>query len=309
MWGVIVVIVLVATMLAVTTTWASGDGDDGGISIVRVRTRAEQKQWSAVLRRFEVRSAQLYPVSEADSFRIDHGRDYFAFFRRMSMTVHVRLCVVTATKEVVGSGCSVLRRLSPDWRHPEQLDDAWYICDLRVLESFRGRRLPSRMLLGTVLSSYLQCSRCFAVIMHDGTIGKVLRLADRVRVRLRPSCVLRVYSLGQRAMLRAQPLLESERGPLCYRSMADVKRFVLTSTGKTMRMLHVNFHRFDRALVHVEPFVTNPMIGFRHMFCLPENDPLICMLDMHGIRSHVRATVLSYGMDHHDFAALQTSEI
>lgn len=326
-WSVAVLLLVLGVLAAIAFRSGLLSGD---VRVVGVTTRVEQKAWSRALRQFEKHSRQLYPLGDHESFYIDHGHDYFAFFRRMSPSINMRLCIKadrqgrfterpirSSEEQVVGAGCGVLRKLAADWRRPAHLEQAWYICDLRILEAYRGRRLPFRMLLNTVVKSYLQCGRCFGITMHPAHHatageGKVSRLAGRVwagPVHLTPTCVLLIYSLDCRTMKRAQRILEAERGPLGYRSTDGVKRLVVQSTGKAMSLLHVNFHRFDRALVHVEPYLAEPKPDFQHMFCLPETDPLVLMLDAHDVRTDVRATVLAYGMNHFDFCAIQTSEI
>jgi hypothetical protein len=171
------------------------------------------------------------------------------------------------------------------------------------------------MLLGTLASSYWRCGRAFGITMETERRGKVARLAERVRpgpVRFRPVCRLILYSLDAATMRRAAPLLQSERGPLCYRSLKNQKDLVLTSTGKPLPLLHVNFRRFDPTLsveARRDQGRPEPADGHTHMFCLPENDPLVTLLRSEHIVSNAGARVFAHNMDHFDFAFVQTSEI
>lgn len=290
-----------------------------GVRVVGVESAADRAALNDALCRYDremAASSDPYPLGDHDSFRLRHGADYFAFFLRMATTrgaINFRACL--SARNVVGSGCGVLRQIPADWRRPSALDEAWYVCDLRVTPTRRGKRLPAQMLLGTLAASYWRCRRAFGITMETDPRGAVGRLAERVRpgpVHFTEACRLLLYSLDAKQMRAAAPYLVVERGPLCYRSLRGVKDLVLTSSGQAMPLLHVNFQRFDATLAPTKGDgrrLAEPLEGHTHMFCLPEADPLVVLLKQEAIRHGATARVLAHNMAGFDFAFVQTSEI
>lgn len=238
-----------------------------------------------------------YPLGD-DSFSIDHGADYFAFFERLG---EVRYDLVIEGSTVVAVVARVLRTLSLGPKPTR----CWYLCDLKVLPAYRGRRISTLLAKHSFLTSYKHCPRGYAVTMNPprGT-NRVVRLIQRLPlVPVKASAELLFFSLSAAEMERAHPLVIEHRGPIAYRALRGIKDIVLESTGQPMKLLHVQFGpTADPAQEQTEADAT-------HMFCSPKSDALAQALLAKNFEVSATATVLSHGMNRTNFNFVLTSEI
>lgn len=256
-------------------------------------------------RTFEPRIVELEKVSTyplgSDCFRIDHGPDYFAFFRRLGI---LKYYLVEQDGRPAAVGAGVLRDIpsTPGGRSYR----AWYLCDLKVHPEFRGRHLPLRLLGRVFLPNYLRCRRGYAISMDpsDGSQNRVVRLLRRFRwLPFRLETSLNIYFLSFDEMARCRHLLDAALGPISFLSLRDKKDLILESTGMPIPLLHVQ-HGMCGSYGTAEP---EP--GFAHVLCLPEGDPLIAPLKALEVCSIARASVIAHGMPNRDWRFILTSDI
>lgn len=240
-----------------------------------------------------------YPIGD-DTFRIDHGPDYFAFFDRLGQT---RYYVAVDGDDVVAVGCGVLRTLTPaPGARPRR---AWYLCDLKVHPEHRGRRIPLRILRRAFLPCYLRAPRGYAISMNpgDGRPNRVVKLLSHWRwTPIRQVGELAIWSLDADQARDVEPLIREHRGAVSYLSLAGVKDIVLGSTGQPMPLLHTQFDA--QAGQHPAPRADHV-----HMVCAPEGDPLAQALRARGLTPGAGASLLAHGLRDCDWRFVQTSEI
>ncbi len=269
----------------------------GRVQVVRLsaHTRARWQPRVAALE-----GGAVYPLG-ADTFRLDHGPDYFAFFERLG---RVEYWVALVRREVAAVGCGVLRRVPLRRGGPRVR--AWYLCDLKVAPAHRGAHLPLRMLARGFPWGYLRCPRGYGVTMNpgDGAPNRVVRLVARWRWSpVRAAATLALFSLDPDAMRDAAPLVRAHRGPFGYRSLAGRKDLILGSTGARMPLLHVEWAPPEPGLLPA------PRPDHVHMLCAPEGDPLARALGARGHAPSATATVVAHGLGGCDWRFIQTSEI
>jgi len=238
-----------------------------------------------------------YPLGD-DRFTLDHGEDYFAFFDRLGETRHV---LAVEGGEVIAVGCGVVRTIP---RGGDAIE-AWYLCDLKVRPDARGRRIPLRILASAFPSGVLRCRRGYAISMDPpDRENPVVRLLGRFALApIRRVAGLVLFSLGASAMREAAALLERARGPIGYRSLAGIKDVVLASTGRPMPLLHVQHGPLG------DPATLEPDPGAVHMFCVPDDDPLLASLRSAGLEPSATASVLAHGLDGCRYDFVLTSDI
>jgi hypothetical protein len=263
------------------------------VRVVRITAKNQARYRDAIA---ALEAEAVYPLG-ADSFRIDHGADYFAFFRRLG---ELHYYVAVEDEEVLAVGAGVLRT------EPER---TWYLCDVKVRSRSRGRHLPLRMLSRVFLPNYLKCRRGYAVSMNssDGSPNRIVRLMSRFRWA--PTSVgtrLALFSLDEPGMRLAAPLVQRHRGAMTYLSLAGKKDIILSSTGRAMPLLHV---QFGPAAAAASTCVLSPQAGAVHMFCTPEGDPLHQVLTLAGFQPSASATVIHHRMDRVDWGFILTSDI
>lgn len=234
-----------------------------------------------------------YPLG-GDRFSLDHGDDYFAFFDRLGAVTYY---AALDGERVVGVGCGILRDLLGG--------PAWYLCDLKVHPAYRGRWVPTTLLLHAVPRYYPRCGRGYGITMDpsDGE-NPVVRLFSRVPLIQAPVAARLVfYSLGAAAMADVAPLVARHRGPLSYRSLRGIKDIVLQSTGAPMPLWHVQHGPMAEA---GEP---RPAPDGVHMFCTPEGSALHLDVQGTGLEPDATATVLAHRMGDRTYDFVLTSDI
>jgi len=241
-----------------------------------------------------------YPIGQ-DFFEIDHGQDYFAFFRRLG---EVSPFVVMDDEEVVGLGIGIIRQL------PKTADSeptaAWYGCDLKIRPDYRGRRLPWRVFLHAFPRKYPVCGRGYGISMNPsgGRENPVVRMLGRFSLApLSVGCQLWLYSLTADQMRRNRALVEEHRGPVRFLSLGGVKDIVLESTGQPMPLLHLQFGPC------AADGLEEPQEHNVHMFCAPEDDDLARAMSLAGVEPSATATLVHHRMGSWDWSFVLTSEI
>lgn len=250
--------------------------------------RDERAVWAGPIAALE--AGARYPLGE-DRFRLDHGRDYFAFFDRLG---DVAYYVAAEDGEVLAVGCGMLRRLPG-------VGAAWYIGDLKVRPEHRGRHIPLRMFAAAFVAESPRCRQGYGISMDPpGGENRVLRLFRRFPVApIRHAATLRIWSLDVEEARAALPLLRAHRGEPGWRSLAGVKDLVMESTGRPLPLLHAEYGGAP----------ADPVPGAVHMVCAPDGDALADELRALGLAPSASATVIALGMDGYDWRRVKTSEI
>lgn len=175
----------------------------GQIKIERVRGR-DLSSWGPRLSVLERTS--VYPLG-ADAFRIDHGPDYFAFFRRLGRPAFY---IAHAGGEVAAVACVVHRSIPRSGRKPLR---AIYACDLKVAPAWRGQHIPVRMAWHGILFEYLRCPRGYGISMNvPGKSNRVARLMEHTPIPIRADRCLAIYSLDHERMRSLLPSLREALG-------------------------------------------------------------------------------------------------
>lgn len=255
----------------------------------------------------ELERGVSYPLGD-DRFEIDHGKDYFAFFRRLRggsarlpREDDLRYYVAEQNRELFGILAAV-RRTYPT---SEGLRDAWYLCDLKRSKRHGIAGVARPLLEAFKADSFATERRAFGISMlrSDGS-SPLLRFArgelsgpESVRTRLR------VYRLDARAMRRVEPVLSRRFGAISYLSLEGVKDLVLQSSGRPFGLRHVQYGPFS------VPSDPAPVEGAAHMFCLPADDRAVAELAAAGVSCEAFAMLLGRGVADLDPAAIQTSDI
>lgn len=281
------------------------------ITRVHPRERAAFQARLAALERLAT-----YPLGD-DTFQLDHGPDYFAFFDRLGDVLYG---VALEGDQVAAVGCGVLRRVvTRRGRAPRR---AWYLGDLKVHPDFRGRRIPLRLLGRHFWWNYPRAPRGYGFTMDaPGSESRVAKLFGHWRWSpVRAAGTLGLWSLDADQARAARPLLERHRGPVTFRSLEGIKDLVLGSTGRRMPLLHLEW---DTGVppptgdpARVGRLLPDPQPDHVHMLCAPiaspagPDDPLAADLRALGLHPGATATILAHRMGRDcDWRFALTSEI
>jgi hypothetical protein len=261
---------------------------------------AERAEWGPRVQELEATTS--YPLGD-DSFRIDHGADYFAFFERLGA---LRSFAAVDGDDVLAVGAAVMRRVP---LRSGSLRRAWYLCDLKAGRDRRGRDLALRLLAHAFWRCYWRCPRGYAISMNPagGARNPVARLLGRFRLApLAHAGSLAIFALTPAQFLGWHPLLVAHRGAAALISLAGKKDLILARTGAPMALCHVHFGS-PAAHEHVAP-ETLPADA-TCMVCAPDGDALAVELGRRGAALAGTATILAHRLQSADWRFILTSEI
>lgn len=259
---------------------------------VRALTAAEVAARAAEFAAFE--RAFVYPLGD-DSFHIDHGRDYLAFFRSLGEPFPY---VAETERGVAGVLVAVRRRLADR--------DVFYVCDLKVEAGAAGASV-GRRLLRTFAADKLRdpATPAFGISMNaaDGS-NRLARLAARcVDAGDVQSAQLLFFTFSFAALPYITKALEQTLGKVTWFDPHGTKDIVLASTNAPMPLLHAQHGPCAR------PSAGAPRAGHTHMLCLPAGDPLVATLTGLPVAPMATATILHRGLASFDWRHVLTSDI
>lgn len=246
----------------------------------------------------DLESLATYPFGD-DSFRIDHGDDYFQFFDRLGKVSYY--CVLDGER-LAAVGAGILRDVPLGI--PTQMKKAWYLFDLKVHPDYRGMHLPLLIFRKAAIPSLFQAWRGYAVSMNNEGSNKVAAIFSRARLAaLSIHSVLNIYSLSHEEVRSHRSLLEKHRGPLSFLVLNGIKDLIMSKTALPMPLAHIQFGPMGGQ------GIADSIEGFRHMIAAPAEDPLAQDLAKAGVKVDATATILHYRMAAFDFKFLLTSDI
>jgi GNAT superfamily N-acetyltransferase len=247
-----------------------------------------------------IEQTAFYPLGN-DSFQLDHGDNYFAFFDRLG---DVHYFAALDGERVAAVGAGLLRQLP--YRQGESARLTWYLCDLKVHPDYQRQHLSIRLLHYALQSCMSKCDRGYTISMNsgDGKPNRLVRIYEKFNlVRFRCSSILGIYSVDDVTMRSLEPTLIKYRGKISYLSLQGIKDLKLQSSGKMLPLLHVQWG------ANIQLDISTPLAGYTHMFCVPSGDDLAIALQAKGIFPHASASLVSHGMDRSDWRFILTSDI
>lgn len=246
----------------------------------------------------------IYPLGK-DAFCLDHGSDYFAFFRRLGK---LRYYTVRDKNRLAAVGAGVLRSVTPKSSQKPRL--CWYLCDLKVHPDFRGQHIPLKLLSKVFLMNYLRCQRAYAISMNSSSgTNRIAKMLKKFRwLPFRNHGTLWIYSMDVDRINHTRLLLEKYLGEICFLSLEGKKDLVLQSNGKRLPLLHLQYGELNNIQAN-DIVINNPRPQHIHMFCLPEGHPLIATLKSEKIEPDASATIIAHGMGGCDWRFIRTSDI
>ncbi|MFJ1269085.1 hypothetical protein ACD661_10990 [Legionella lytica] len=242
-----------------------------------------------------------YPYGD-HFFKIDHGKDYFAFFERQGKLDYYML---VDKNKVAGVVAAVLR----DVPSHTGIKKIWYYCDLKIHPDYRGRHLPIKMAYKIYLRNFLTSWNGFGISMNPASGGHQNRMKKLIRwlrwIPVRTNTQLNLFSLDKNAMQKAQPILEQFRGKIRFLSLEGIKDLILTHDQSKIPILHAQFGKSEA----LNPEQSMPQEGCIHMFCIAAEDPLVSKLAEIQILPFSTMTLFNYGKNPRDWNWLMTSDL
>ena len=262
---------------------------------IKVLNQKSKKEFNKGLQKVEKK--MIYPYG-SDSFRIDHGESYFAFFDRMGESI---FHIATDKDEVVACGCGISRVVPKNG----SLIKVWYLCDLKVDLEYRGRRLPSRLFRRNLIFNYLKCPRGYTISMNPkNEKNRVVELLHKFPlIPARFATMLCFFELSMKEAKSVEIEVSQILGQhIKFLRLSGVKDIILKSTSKPMPLFHAQYGPM------ADPKATKIEVEGRYMFCTPKSSDLYQLLSS-KFNVVTTATVLSHRMDGFDWGFILSSDI
>lgn len=294
---------------------------NSGVKTVLLDSANLRKKYHEKIKAFEKELADWYPLGHQESFRIDHGSNYYRFFQRLG-EMHMVIAVNKKDK-VVGVGCGMLRSIpmkfkknniwsnlsSPArvWSNSSSPARVWYIGDVKISKKYRKRHIPWQLMRDSWWKIFK--SACFYGISMDpkDKPNPVIRLGKNIPfVNFKIAGTLLIYSCNFQEIQKAMPIIYKHRGLFCFVSLLGIKDIILKSNRQPMPLLHVHWGAEPERADHTYQY---PVPKYTHMFCCPAWDPMVIELASVNITTQVTATILHCNMDQCDWKFILTSSI
>lgn len=242
-----------------------------------------------------------YPYGD-HFFKIDHGKDYFAFFERLGKLYYYML---VDKDRVAGMVAAVLRNI------PSRIGikKIWYYCDLKIHPDYRGRHLPIKMAYRIYFRNFLTSWNGFGISMNPATgsrQNRIKKLSKWLRwIPVRADIQLSLFSLDHTSMQKAQSVLERYRGEVRFLSLEGIKDLVLTHDQSRIPVLHAQFGELGKG----DGQEREPQERHIHMFCAASEEPLVKELLGMQIVPSSTITLLNCGIKPQNWDWILTSDL
>lgn len=292
--------------------------------------------YNIYLKDYEKRLKQLYPLGD-DMFSIDHGKNYFNFFRRLGEPFYYAMFDGDI---VIGSICYIYRKIRDT--------DTMYICDLKFDKLIRGQNLMTKILYRSFPSCLMRTLKFYAISMNDSEPdpkseskleskfeskskkykNKILNMGQHIGkkygVNVQCGGVLNIYSLDYEQMKFAHELVVLTKAKTCsinksrfvYISMRNIKDIIIkyqNGVEAPLNLLHL--HYIDAENIS-NTFANNnydicvsPLKNHTHMFCTLYGSELANDLAIFDILPSSTATIIHHSMDNFNWELIQTCDI
>lgn len=260
------------------------------------------------LKLFEQKMSQKYPLGN-DSFSIDHGEDYFAFFKRLGEVQY--MIIQNSSELIVGTACSILRTYPTPNQDNKQGESIafWYLCDLKIDKDHRGKKLTSKLFM-QMLSKFMSKSYHGYLISMDPASKQIVHIMNGIEKFLpNKLCTktLWIYSVTVNTMIKIESYFVNAFNHISYLSLIGMKDLILTSTNKPIQLYHLQHGTFA-ATNNTKQLLELPD-NATIMFCFPDNSPLQTIVQEFDIKTDISATIISLSMDFFDWHDILTSDI
>lgn len=263
------------------------------------------------LKLFEIKMSQKYPLGN-DFFRIDHGHNYLSFFKRLGK-VYYFIIQHIQSKLIIGTACAILRKINNI--------NFWYLCDLKIDQNHRGQNLTYQLIVQMFDKLSSKCDKGYFISMDPSSL-QILHIFKKLNKDLVEKKLL-IYSVSSKLMTSIEKYFNHFFGNISYLSLGGTKDLILESTNQPIPLYHLQHGpcsalgtlklttlpclqrsrlRKGRAVPILSPESTI-------MFCLPDNSPLVDILEMDNIKTDISATIISWNMDSFDWHQILTSNI
>lgn len=252
------------------------------------------------IQNFEKKMSHWYPFNSEDSFKIDHCKNYFSFFKRIGYVIVAT--ILDQNYDIKGTFIGILRLIDNN--------KVWYLCDLKIDPEYRGRWLTYKMLI-KCLELLKISNKFYGITMNNNNKkNKIVTLAHNITNILNINIKidqLKIYMINHIEMKKIKDILEHYKGKIFFNNMNNYKKLIMKSTNKPLKLLHVNYYKniINNNNENIDIIIKE---DYLYMFCLHSNDKLNYILKKNNIVTEITASII-HNLDCDNWDFIQTSEI
>lgn len=260
-------------------------------------------QYHNKIKIFEKKMSQWYPLNSTECFKIDHGNNYYKFFKRMGK-IYASI-VLNKNDEIIGTFIGILRYINNT--------KIWYLCDLKIDQKYRGNWIPYKILKKNFLLKSIT-NKFYAITMSNKE-NKVIKISKKmanifgINIKIEK---LKIYMVSSQEMKNIRNILELIKGKLYFTNINKYKSLIIKSTTLPLKLYHVNFKKNNNNQKELESIETKENIDedYLYMFCFHCEDQINNILESNNIKTNIFANVI-HNIDFKvtDWDFIQTSEI
>jgi len=240
-----------------------------------------------------------YPFGD-DRFSISHGKDYFAFFRRLGIPYWA--LTIDSKKKIISQLCAILRKVP---NTSGKMQKSWYLCDLKKDRQYQSTHTLA-VLFRAIFYLICKCQRGYAISMNKNNGSNPLQLVIKKAVFL-PFLTyetLAIFSCSYEQLLKFLPIIKKYRGFVTYLNLQGKKDIILQKTGE-LPLMHLQFGPMKSEI----GTFSSPQIGFTYMWCSLISDPFSSALSEANCMPSATASIISFRMKKNDWSWILTSDI
>ena len=242
------------------------------------------------LKLFEKETKQKYPLGN-EFFTIDHGVDYFAFFKRLG---EVNYFIIRSENKIIGTGCAILKD-----------DKYFYLCDLKIRKEYQGNNLSFKLFF-SMYFKFKHISNSGYLITMNKKNNPVINIFMKFSFlfNIKKDQIL-IYKLNTKEFDSVKNILKDHFGTISFLKLNGIKNIIIESEHKSqiMNLYHLQHHNSGK--YSLENIESDGVI----MFSCWEKSSLVKLLNEKNITTDTTATILSSNMEDYNWDMLSTSEI
>lgn len=276
-------------------------------------------RYNGYMKMFEARLKQQYPLGE-NSFSIDHGNNYFSFFRRLGEPFYY--AIFDDNDNVVGTICYIYRKIFGDY--------VMYLCDLKFDPQIRNKGMMTKLLYRTIPTCVMRSKQFYAISMNEDVTNtnKILmmgkHLGHKYDININSGGMLNIYSLNYDSMMFVHNLVLFLKGKMCsldksafrYISLKGIKDLIVknndTFIESPLDLLHLHYVDADNVNNDINQNLFRsvyPVKNHTHMFCTLNDNELALDLARFNIQPISTATIIHHDMYTFNWELIQTCDI
>lgn len=235
---------------------------------------------------------------------INHGKDYFSFFRRLG-SIYYFMIQYTEKNLLVGTACAILRKYSYCTTNKKINIPFWYLCDLKIDKNHQGKNITIKLFKHMYHKYQLISKRCYLICFENNQA--IMKIFNNINLYLRHKFAttnLLIYAVNHSVMTIIEKLFICAYGDISYLSLRGKKDFIIVNQD-IPQYFHLQHGKFAEKGEELKNLPEKSVI----MYCFPSGCQFESIMNNLKILPVNKAHILSTNMEFFDWHDILTSDI